>query len=204
MDILDLLGVHQYDIEVTKKRIIVALEEIHCYTDDLAKLTAENLTGQAITEDLGNQVIEAMLEAAKDIAVEHASMEYGYDLEVETYCNGADSRFTIAQRDIDILKATHDNEYIDAETIIWLYDNFNFQDFKEITGNSEFHQLLSILDHLSEEERESLSWEDPKECELTNSEIEEKEREMYEEEHSKVFFMAPISGQIWSMEKEDV
>ena len=206
MSFLDLLGIHEYDILIAKDRIWDVLEEINCDTNDLVQLTCEKLVGEEITEDMGNQIIAAMLEAGKEIATDYAR-GLGYEnLEIETYCNGADSRFSINQDDIDILNAINDLIVfpgIDVNTIIWLHKNLLPRDFDEIIRSAECGQLLSILNALSEDERDQLGWESYEECGLTDSEIDEREKAMMSDpdDHSKIFFMTP-EGQIWSMMKE--
>lgn len=64
VDFLDLLGIHECDIEVTDSRITDELVYIGLENeaDELSERTMQYLRERKITEDLGNTIINCMLE----------------------------------------------------------------------------------------------------------------------------------------------
>ena len=117
INFLDLLGIHEWDIEVTERRIRDAFEDL--YLDEpaeLAERTMQLLCEREITEDLGNQIIDCMLNAAAG-ALE--DMVAPFKPDIELFCNGADSRFSLLyESEKDIIRAAKTNPNLDIELLL--------------------------------------------------------------------------------------
>ncbi len=198
VDFLDLLGIHELDIEVTDSRITDELAYVGLENEagELAERTMQYLCEREITEDLGNTIISCMLEAAAGIVEERL----GFRPEMELYCNGADSHFSIL--DQDVREAMHFADFydLDYEFVKYLRDEIpNPEDFEYVLdGNAD---LISALDNLRENGG-SLVWSYRDELGLTDEEIFAKEEECVANPNdtAKVFFEGP-SGQVWESEK---
>ena len=166
MNTLDLLSIHEWDIDTTVERIEDVFNELKLNIDDLEERTMQSLVGQTITEDLGQQIIMELLETARNMLLEQVAP---YEPEIEIYVNGMDSRFYIPESDKDIIKAVK-NTACDYEYVKWLHDQIPFyQDFEGfIENDSMYHEALQ---HLMETETD-LYWD---ETDLLNTDPEKLE-----------------------------
>lgn len=147
--------IHQWDIEVTVGRIRDAFDELGLDYGDLEENTVKNLIGQRITEDMSNQIIEAMLEAAKSMLLDQVSP---YEPEIEIYCNGADSRFDISENDRDIIQTVKETG-LDWEYVAWLRKQIPYyKDFRGFIENDDIYN--KALQYLMETETD-LIWDEP-------------------------------------------
>ncbi len=192
INFLDLLSIHENDIEVTEKRISETFKGLNlCEPDDLAERTMQYLCEQEITEDLGNQIIACMLEAAQGALLETVAP---FEPKIETFCNGADSRFSLLyESDKNIIKAWKSNPNLDIEFVEWLANELADDcDLEEVVKNDTLCDALYEL----RDEGGHLVIDDV--AEYSNEEIEAKEQECLANpsDASKIFFMG-VSGNLW-------
>lgn len=193
MDFLDCIGIHSWDIDSTEERIEDSFREMGLdYPEDLAEITANRLCGVVITEGMGDIIITVMLEAAEEILREKVSP---YVPKIETYVNGADSRFSVNEESADIIRLATEN-HIEYGFAAWLYDVIpDFEDWESVMMGSV--RLLDALGNLREAGGK-LVWSLKEEIEMTEDRIDEKCRECLEnpEDITKIIFWGQ-TGRIW-------
>ena len=193
INFLDLLGIHEYDIEVAEETITDELEYLglNSEANDLAERTMQYLCEREITEDLGNTIIDCMLEAAAGIVEE----KLGERLEMELCCNGAASSFMILDQDVREAMHFASSYDLDYNFVKWLRNTITEpKDFETVL---EVEELRPALENLYNEGG-SLVWSDRNEVELTDEEINQRslDCEANPNDTSKIFFEG-YSGKIW-------
>ncbi len=197
INFLDLLGIHEYDIEVTEQRIKDMFEDLTLdEPDDLAERTMQLLCEREITDNLGNQIIDCMLEAAAGALKD---MVAPFKPAIETYCNGADSRFSLLyESDKNVIRAAKTNPNLDIKFVEWLGDELaDDRDLMDVINNDALCDALYEL----RDNGGRLIWDEG--FEFSEAEIDRREQECLDNPHdtSKIFFMS-ASGKIWTPEKE--
>lgn len=193
MSFLNRIGIYPWDIDTTEERIEDAFKEVGLdYPEDLAEKTMNRLCGKEFTEEMGNTIIEAMLETAEKILL---NMVSPYVPKIETYVNGADSRFSVNEKSADIIRLATEN-HVEYGFAAWLYDVItDFEDWESVIMGSV--RLLDALGNLREAGGK-LVWSTKEEIEMTEDQINEKCRECMEnpEDITKIFFYGQ-TGRIW-------
>ena len=115
----ELLGICEYDIEETEKRIRETFEELGLeMPEDLAERAMNLMEGSKISRNMQDEYIDCMLQAATE-ALE--TKVRPLIPTIETYCNGADSRFSLPNEgDKNVIRACMSNPTLDTEFVEWL------------------------------------------------------------------------------------
>ncbi len=197
---LDLLGIHEWDIETTNRNITDELEYLGLEdkADELAERTMQYLCEREITEDLGNTIIDCMLEAAAGIVEERV----GSRPEMELYCNGADSHFSVLNQ--NVRESLHFASVcgLDYEFVRWLKEEIPDQDDFELALETDV--LYPAFEALYKEGA-SLYWTSPEDNELSEEEIEQRLKACEEDpEDIDNFFFVGMHGKIWTKEEESI
>lgn len=192
INFLDLLGIHQYDIETSEGIINDELEYLGIEGNELALRTIQYLCEETITENLGNTIIYCMLEAAAGMVTDKLG---GERPEMELYCNGACSCFSVLDHDVRESLHYANKCGLDYAFVRWIRekipDTTDFEDFVERSDDSHIQVLQSLY-----EADGNLCWSSG--SEMSEQEIEAREKECLEnpDDIEKAFLLG-ASGKIW-------
>lgn len=192
INFLDLLGIHQYDIETSESIINDELEYLGIEGNELALRTIQYLCEETITEDLGNTIISCMLEAAAGMVTDKLG---GERPEMELYCNGACSCFSVLDHDVRESLHYANKCGLDYAFVRWIRekipDTTDFEDFVE--RSDDVH--MQVLQNLYEADG-NLCWS--YKSEMSEQEIEAREKECLENpDDIEKAFLVGASGKIW-------